>query len=73
MKVLALLHIGFHPLWSVSQSPYGTVPKQAIKIQKNVSNATVLVYRPFLVYFFPKHLESSRISLLVHVCIGGSY
>lgn len=52
MKVLALLNVGFDPLWSAWQTPYVTVPKQAIKIQKNVSTATVLVYGPFLCTFF---------------------
>lgn len=47
MRGLALLCIGFDPLWSAWQSPYVTAPKQATKIQKNVSNATVLVYGPF--------------------------
>jgi len=52
--VLALLCLGFDPLWSAWQIPYVTVPKQAIKIQKNVCNATVLSYGPFLCTFFSK-------------------
>lgn len=47
-RVLALLYIGFDPFWSAWQSSYVTDPKQAIKIQKNVSTAAVLVYGPFL-------------------------
>lgn len=51
-KVLALLCIGFDPLGSAWQTPHVTAPEQAIKIQKNVSNATVLVYGPFLCTLF---------------------
>jgi len=32
-----------------------------------------LVMDLFCVPFFPKYLESSRISLLMHVRLGGSY
>lgn len=44
MWVLALLCIGFDLLWSIWQTLCTIVPKQAISIQKNVSNA---VYRTF--------------------------
>lgn len=49
-----------------------TDPKHPIKIQKKRIYCCCPCLWAFFVYFSPKHLESSRISWLIRVCLGGS-